>query len=124
MTSRIGTRSETDPGFATIWVITAIALVAVAAGVAVCYGGAAFERHRAAAAADAVALAVALDAVQGQVAACRTGAALGRLDGAEVTNCELDGAIADIAVGVQLPGPLARFGLATGHARAGPVSAL
>lgn len=115
-------RDCNDRGFATVWVVTSMALVAAAAGVAISYGAATLERHRAAAAADAVALAVALRAVEGPTAACRAGAALGRLDGARVTRCGLQGPVADVAVAVRLPGPLAALGPAIGRARAGPAS--
>lgn len=100
-----------------------MALVAATAGMAICYGAATLERHRAAAAADAVALDVAIRALDGPMSACRAGAALGRVDGAEVTRCDLQGAVADIVVTVRLPGLLARLGPAIGTARAGPASA-
>jgi secretion/DNA translocation related TadE-like protein len=109
-----------DRGYATVWLVTAIAVVCVAAGVAVSVGVVTLERHRAAAAADAVALKVAMAAVQGTEVACRDGAAIGRLDGATLTGCRLSGSVASVEVTVRLPGPFARFGVATGRARAGP----
>ena len=109
-----------DGGFATIWVIAAIAVVGVAATVAVGVAMATIERHRAAAAADAAALKVALDAIDGASVACRDGAALAALDGASLTGCRLVGSIATVSVAVRLPGPLAHLGTATGRARAGP----
>jgi secretion/DNA translocation related TadE-like protein len=111
-----------DSGFATVWVITAMALVAAAAGVASCYGMAIVQRHRAAAAADAVALAVALRAVDGPAAACSGGVALARLDGGVLTGCQLQGSVAQVSVAVPLPGVLAALGPATARARAGPAS--
>jgi secretion/DNA translocation related TadE-like protein len=117
-----GRRVRPDDGFATVWVVTAMALVAVATVAAIGYGAATFERHRASAAADAAALAIALEAVQGPAVACGDGASLARLDGATVTRCELQGSVADVEVSVHLPGPLGRFGSATGRARAGPAS--
>jgi secretion/DNA translocation related TadE-like protein len=111
-----------DRGFATVWVVTAMGVVVIAAAVAIGLGVAVVERHRAAAAADAVALVAALDAVQGPQVACDRGRDLGRLDGAMLTRCRLDGAVSEIEVSVALPGPLAAFGVATGRARAGPVS--
>lgn len=113
-------RGRDDGGYATVWLVTAIAVVCVAAGVAVSLGVVTLERHRAAAAADAVALKVAMMAVEGPAAACRTGAAIGRLDGAVVTECRLSGSIASVEVTIRLPGPFGRFGVATGRARAGP----
>jgi secretion/DNA translocation related TadE-like protein len=111
-----------DGGFATVWVVLSMALVAATAGMAICYGAATLERHRADAAADAVALEVALRALDGPAIACRRGATLGQLDGAEIIRCELDGAVADIVVAVRLPGPLSWLGPASGEARAGPAS--
>jgi secretion/DNA translocation related TadE-like protein len=97
-------------------------LVVAAAGVAISYGAATVDRHRAGAAADAAALAVALRAVDGSAAACLAGTTVARLDGARITRCTLQGPVADIVVAVRLPGVLSRFGSATGHARAGPAS--
>jgi secretion/DNA translocation related TadE-like protein len=111
-----------DDGFATVWVVTAMAIVVASAATALCFGAAALERHRADAAADAVALAVALRAVDGPPGACLAGGALARLDGATLTRCGLQGAIADVVVAVRLPGLLARLGPAVGRARAGPAS--
>jgi secretion/DNA translocation related TadE-like protein len=115
-------RRRADDGFATVWVLTAMALVAIATVAAVGYGAATLERHRASAAADAAALATALEAVQGPAVACGQGGSLARLDGATVTRCQLQGSVADVEVTIGLPGVLARFGSAVGHARAGPVS--
>jgi secretion/DNA translocation related TadE-like protein len=115
-------REPADEGFATVWVVMAMALVAVATVAAIGYGAATFERHRASAAADATALTAALSAIQGPAVACRQGQSLARLNGAIVTRCELQGSVADVEVSVRLPGVLARFGSATGEARAGPAS--
>jgi secretion/DNA translocation related TadE-like protein len=122
MSERRDGRRQPDGGFATVWVVTSMALVAATTGMALCYGAATLERHRANAAADAVALDVALRAVDGPTSACQAGAVLARLDGAEVTRCDLHGAVADIVVAVRLPGPLTRLGPAIGAARAGPAS--
>jgi secretion/DNA translocation related TadE-like protein len=113
---------QRDGGFATVWVITAMGLVAAAAAAAMCIGVAIVERHRAAAAADAVALVVALHATDGPTAACQEGIALARIDGARLRRCELQGAVSQVSVAVALPGVLARLGPATGRARAGPAS--
>jgi secretion/DNA translocation related TadE-like protein len=109
-----------DAGFATVWVIAAMAVVGVAAAAAVGIAIATIERHRAAAAADAAALKVAIEAIQGSAVACHDGAALASLNGARLTDCRLAGSIATVSVAVRLPGPLADFGSATGRARAGP----
>lgn len=112
---------RSERGFATLWVVTAMTLVGAATAVALWYGAAVVERHRAATAADAVVLDVALKSIQGPVAACRDGGVLGRQNGARLVRCELLGSIADVSVTVRLPGLLARFGAATARARAGPV---
>jgi secretion/DNA translocation related TadE-like protein len=113
-----------DGGFATVWIVAAIAVVVAAAAVSISVGVATLERHRAAAAADAVALATALDAIQGPTAACSDGDLIGRLDGAVLTRCVVAGSVADVQVAVSLPGPLAALGPAIGRARAGPASEL
>jgi secretion/DNA translocation related TadE-like protein len=119
---RGGVIDRRDNGFATVWVVTAMAIVAVSAATALCFGAAILERHRADAAADAVALSVALRAVDGPSAACLAGSALASLDGATLTRCDLQGAVSDVVVAVRLPGLLAPLGPAVGRARAGPVS--
>jgi secretion/DNA translocation related TadE-like protein len=113
-------RRRGDAGFASVWVIAAMAVVGVAAAVAVGIATATIERHRAAAAADAAALKIAMESIDGPTVACRDGAALAALDGATLTDCGLAGSIATVSVTVALPGPLAHFGSATGRARAGP----
>jgi secretion/DNA translocation related TadE-like protein len=122
----VTTRSErqraADSGFATVWVLTAMVAVIATAAAMIAVGVAIYERHRAADAADAVALKVALDAVQGPAVACRDGAALGRLDGAAVSRCTLNGSISEVEVTVRLPAVLRLLGVATGRARAGPAS--
>jgi secretion/DNA translocation related TadE-like protein len=111
-----------DSGFATVWVVAAVALVAAAAAVAIGFAAATLDRHRAAAAADASALAAALNSVEGPAVACREGERLARLDGATVTSCEVQGSVALVAVSVPLPGVLRGFGPAIGRAKAGPAS--
>jgi secretion/DNA translocation related TadE-like protein len=96
--------------------VVAAALAMMAVGVVVA------QRHRAAAAADAVALKVALESIEGPAIACRDGGVLGRLDGAGLGRCVLDGSVAEVDVEVPLPGVLKVLGPATGRARAGPVS--
>ncbi len=110
-----------ERGFATVWVITSMALVTVIAGVAICFGLALVQQRRAAAAADAAALSAALLAVQGPAVACQSGAAIARRDGAIVMHCELREADAYVVVAVALPPPIGWLGPAVGRARAGPV---
>jgi len=114
------TTGHGEDGFATVWVITAMALVIVIAGAAICFGVALVQQRRAAAAADAAALSAALLAVQGPAVACQSGAAVARRDGAIVTHCELREADAYVDVAVALPAPIRWLGPAVGRARAGP----
>jgi secretion/DNA translocation related TadE-like protein len=111
-----------DRGSATVWVLVGMAVVVAAASVASWLGLATVARHRAAAAADAAALGVAMSVLRGPTAACRAGAALARANGARLTACQVAGADAVVTVVVGLPGFLARWGVATGRARAGPAS--
>jgi secretion/DNA translocation related TadE-like protein len=116
-------RPARDAGFATVWVVSAIALVVATAGASVGFGLVLLARHRAADAADAVALAAAVHAVNGPSAACAAGAALAEVNGVRVTDCQLDGPVATVTVTLALSGPLAAFGPAVGRARAGPSAA-
>jgi secretion/DNA translocation related TadE-like protein len=113
-------RSGRDGGSATLWVVTAMAVVLCVAGGSGSVGIVTIERHRAGTAADAAALAAASHVVAGPVSACAAAAAIARTDGAVLTRCGLDGAGAQVEVAVALPGVLRRFGKAIGQARAGP----
>jgi secretion/DNA translocation related TadE-like protein len=112
--------SRRDAGSATLWVVTAMAVVLGVAAASGSVGVVTVERHRADAAADAAALAAAGHVVAGPGSACAAAAAIARTDGAALTRCGLDGADAQVEVAVSLPGILRRFGRAVGHARAGP----
>lgn len=114
--------SRVDAGFATVWVVVAMAVVIVVAGIGSALGAVTLAGHRAAAAADAAALAAALGSLDGPPAACHRAAALAAADGARLVACGLDGAISQVRVSVRLPGPLAAFGSATAAARAGPAT--
>jgi secretion/DNA translocation related TadE-like protein len=113
-------RNGRETGSATVWLITAMALVVGVSGAAGSVGVVTVERHRADTAADAAALAAAGRVIAGQGSACAAAAAIARADGAALTRCGLDGAGAQVEVRVDLPGVLARFGQAVGRARAGP----
>jgi secretion/DNA translocation related TadE-like protein len=112
-----------DQGSATIWMVAAIAIVAMITGTMLSVGVVMVDRHRAAAAADEAALAVAAASIQGPPAACASGNRIAHLDGAALDRCDLADAIATVEARVALPGWLARFGSAIGRARAGPASA-
>jgi secretion/DNA translocation related TadE-like protein len=119
--NRLRATSTRDRGYATVWVVTAMALVGFATAAAISVGISVIDRHRAAAAADSAALTIALHAIDGPRVACADGAALARSNGATVSSCELVGPFAQVVVAVGLPGPMARWGPAIGRARAGPV---
>lgn len=106
-----------------MWTVVAIAVVAVAAGVAILLGTVMLARHRASSAADEAALAVASHALAGPAGACAVGDRIARLDGATMRSCTLVDAIATVDVEVVLPAALRHLGAATGQARAGPISA-
>jgi secretion/DNA translocation related TadE-like protein len=114
------TRRGNDAGSATLWVVTAMALVLGVGGVSGSVGVVTVERHRADTAADAAALAAAGHVIAGQAAACAAAAEIARVDGAELSRCGLDGAGAQVEVDLALPGVLGRFGHAVGRAHAGP----
>jgi secretion/DNA translocation related TadE-like protein len=111
-----------DSGYATVWVVIAMAIVVLVGGVCAVVGAVTMQRHRAAAAADAAALEAALASIAGPTAACHDAGVLAAMDGASLVTCQLDGSVADVAVAVQLPGPLGRFGATTARARAGPAT--
>jgi secretion/DNA translocation related TadE-like protein len=115
--------SRDDVGSATIWMVAAIAIVAMLTGVVLSVGVVMVERHRAATAADEAALAVAAASINGPTAACAWGTRIARLDGAALSRCRLVDAIATVEARIELPGWLRRFGTAVGQARAGPASA-
>jgi secretion/DNA translocation related TadE-like protein len=122
MTSSAGRQLDSDRGYATVWVVSAMALVVIAATVAAGFGVAVVQRHRAATAADASSLAAAQHAVEGSALACGVAVALARANEARVTRCVLTGSVAEVVVARQLPGPLSIFGVAVGRSRAGPAS--
>jgi secretion/DNA translocation related TadE-like protein len=113
-------RGRNDTGSATVWVVTAMALVLGVGGVSGSVGVVTVERHRVDTAADAAALAAAGHVVAGQAAACDAAAEIARADGAVLTRCGLDGAGAQVEIQRALPGVLGRFGHAVGRAHAGP----
>lgn len=109
-----------EQGSATVWMVTAIAVVVAATGAVVSVGAAIVCRHRAAVAADAAALAVAGDVVEGASVACAHGREIATANRAALTRCRLDGPYATVSVSVRPPAPLGRWGAAVVEARAGP----
>jgi secretion/DNA translocation related TadE-like protein len=114
--------SERQRGSATVWALGVIAIVVAVTAAGLGVGIVMLARHRAAAAADEMALAVAGHALDGGTVACSVGAGVAQLDGASAVACSLTDAIATVRVEVTLPGPLRHLGPAAAVARAGPAS--
>ena len=117
-------RGDRDQGSGTVWTVTLMALVWLAAVVAMTVGGVRAARHRADAAADLAALAAAAHAVNGPEYACAAATAIAHEARARLIGCVARGDIADVRVAVtaRLPG----LGLVrvTARARAGPSGAV
>jgi secretion/DNA translocation related TadE-like protein len=83
-------------------------------------GAAVATRHRASGAADLAALAAADYAPDGEQAACGWARWVTDRMRVRLVSCRLDGWDALIETSADPPGPLARFGAAAAHAKAGP----
>jgi secretion/DNA translocation related TadE-like protein len=110
--------SAPDQGYATVWVAGGIAALTVVFAVALHLGAAVLARHRAAAAADLAALAAATNAVSGERMACERAQWVVERMEAHMLSCGLSGWDALVEVQARATG----LGVATAHARAGPVS--
>lgn len=119
-----GEESADDPdrGAATIWVVALIAAVLVFAAGILAIGSATVTRHRAAGAADLAALAAADYAPEGEQVACGRARWVTDRMRVRLVSCHLDGWNALIETSADPPEPLARFGAATAHAKAGPAT--
>lgn len=111
-----------DDGYATVWVVMAMAIVVLVGAGCAAVGAVTVQRHRASAAADAAALAAAMASLAGQNAACHDASVIAAINGAALVSCQLDGSVAAVEVTIRLPGPLSEFGAAVGRARAGPAT--
>lgn len=107
-----------DQGSASVYLVTAMAVVVTIAAADAGVGAAVIARHRAATAADAAALAAASQTVDG-ADACRTATAVALTDGGELTSCQVSGPFVVVTTKVSLPAWLPG-GSATGRSRAGP----
>ena len=114
-------RGDRDRGSATIY--AAFALIALTAlGVTVSgFTALAAAKHRAAAAADLAALAGA-HALQDGADACASAANLAARNGAELTDCTVDGRVVTVIARVQGPHLLGRAWWFESAARAGPAT--
>ena len=115
-------RLRQERGSATVWVLALAAVLGLVAMAAVLVGVALVGRHRAASAADLVALAAAGRAVSGDPDACSAASDVARANAAELTGCSVGpGAVVEVEVAIAVQ--LGRLGVSTavGRARAGPV---
>jgi secretion/DNA translocation related TadE-like protein len=112
----------TSEGSATIATLGGVSVIVVGTVVAIALGFGTEVRHRAQAAANAAALAAASDAIAGEAAACERARQLADLNGARLQSCAVHNAIADLTVGIELPGMLRPLGPVVARARAGPAS--
>lgn len=109
-----------DVGSATVWVLTASALVLAAGLVATVLSAAVLARHRAEAAADLGALAAADAALQGRAAACARAGRVAAAGKAVLVRCVVSNATAEVVVEVPGRGVLGRLAPASARSRAGP----
>ncbi|MFY1635667.1 Rv3654c family TadE-like protein [Solwaraspora sp. WMMB335] len=108
-------------GSASLWLL-AVGLLLVAAGaVGALLGAARVARHQARVAADLAALAGAAQVFDGPAASCARATELAQRNNARLTSCVVAGL--DVVVTVEVPVLPATGidGVATAHARAGPV---
>lgn len=113
-----GRRGEV--GSATVWVLTASALVLAAGLLATVLSAAVLTRHRAEAAADLAALAAADAALQGRAAACARAGRVAAAGNAILVSCTLTNVTAQVVVKVPGRGVLGRLPPVSARSRAGP----
>jgi secretion/DNA translocation related TadE-like protein len=107
-----------DAGSATVWVMTgAWVLLVVVAALVVAAGGLG-ARQRARTAADLAALAAASSSLDAR-RACASAQVVAAGNGAVLVSCAVSGGTSDVVTEVRMPGVLAAFPPARGHARAG-----
>ncbi|MCW2777554.1 MAG: putative rane protein [Frankiales bacterium] len=111
--------SREDGGYATVLVLSLVAVLLAVAGVLVSLGLVVTTRHRAGAAADLAALAAAERALEGAGAACAAADRVVLAAGGRLVTCRLDGSDASVGVELLPPGRLAVLGPARATARAG-----
>lgn len=108
-----------DSGAATVWAAIAMAALLVVAAVLFSLGSVMLTRQRAADTADLAALAAAGGAARGAEAACDRANSVAVRAAVRLVSCQLDGWDALVEVEAAAPGGP---GVASAHARAGPVS--
>ncbi|WP_236796294.1 Rv3654c family TadE-like protein [Amycolatopsis sp. GM8] len=108
-----------ERGSATVWTAGAIAALLAVAGLLFALGSAVVTRHRATDAADLAALAAAGQAEQGTSAACAQARSVAERMSVRLVGCRFEQWDALVEVEADAPGGL---GVASAHARAGPVA--
>ncbi|MFD2417583.1 Rv3654c family TadE-like protein [Amycolatopsis pigmentata] len=108
-----------DSGAATVWAAIAMAALLAVATVLFSLGSVMVTRQRAADTADLAALAAAGGAARGGEVACERANSIATKAAVRLVTCRLDGWDALIEVEAAAP---AGLGVASAHARAGPVS--
>ncbi|GAA2074698.1 Rv3654c family TadE-like protein [Actinomadura alba] len=112
-----------DRGSGTLWALTAMAVIWLAAVLAMTVGGVRAARHRAHTAADLAALAAASHAATGAAVghACRRASEVAAASGGRVSACVVRGQVADVTVVVTIRVPVSssRWRLVV-RSRAGP----
>ncbi|MEU9026430.1 Rv3654c family TadE-like protein [Streptomyces sp. NPDC048383] len=95
-----------DRGSATVWATVAVTVLGAVFGGVLLLGQAVAARHRAGAAADLAALAAAATWSHGPAAACAAAARVAGAQGARVTECRVEGEVAEVTARVRA-GPFA-----------------
>ncbi|CCK28498.1 putative secreted protein [Streptomyces davaonensis JCM 4913] len=116
---RLAASGSSDRGSATVWTVSAVAVLCVVFGVVLALGQAVVARHRAAGGADLAALAAADHWAQGGEAACARAEGVARAQGTRLVRCVLVGDVSDVTAAAG-QGPFA----AEVRARAGPPAGL
>ncbi len=93
---RDAVRTAPDRGSATVWSVSAIAVLCLVFGVVLALGQAVVARHRAAGGADLAALAAADHWAEGGTAACDRADRVARAQGTRLVRCALTGQVSDV----------------------------
>ena len=107
----------------TVWALTGLAAVGLAAALGVALGAVVAVRHRAALGADSASLAGAAAVVHGASAACAQAGAAAAAAGVRLIHCGVDGPVVTVTVTVDSTGWLRWAAAPEVIARAGPSDA-
>jgi secretion/DNA translocation related TadE-like protein len=111
-----------DTGAATVWAAVAVVTLLAVAGLVFSLGSVVVTRHKAADAADLAALAAAGQADHGEAVACARARFVAERMSVRLVSCSFHQWDALVEVEAEMKTPLGGPGVATAHARAGPVS--